>query len=308
MDRISNLPDEIIFHIGSFLSAKEVAFTTVLSKRWHILSSIIHGHLHFDASGEEDIKDFMDGVLSLPSTTRVRKFSLQWCSEDDIESVQYDRINGCLREVLKRGLFELDLWINDQEGKYSLPFEVFTCKTLTKLSLGSGFAIESFPQNVLLPSLKTLFLYSIRFYEFGRCAFKTLLDACPILEELTMRGINWEHWKWSRTVSSLSLKRLIITRKGWDDFDDSDFKSISIDTPGLVYLKYFDYLPKEYGNVNLSSLVEAELYLLPEENYMWEECDVKRFRPVNFLNGLKNVVTLNLYTIQTAKVKCVLYC
>ncbi|CAA7039657.1 unnamed protein product [Microthlaspi erraticum] len=102
-------------------------------------------------------------------------------------------------------------------------------------------------------------------------------------------------------VSSLSLKRLTVTRNEWDVFDDSDFKSISFDIPGLSCLNYSDYVTKEFLNVNFSSFIEAKLYLCPEENYMWEESDRNRFRPKNLLNGLKDVEILNLYTIQTAK-------
>ncbi|CAA7030529.1 unnamed protein product [Microthlaspi erraticum] len=301
MDRISNQPDEIICHIVSFLSAKDAAFTTVLSKRWHNQFTIIPDLKIENASDKdgERFKTFLDGVLALPASTRVRNFSLNWWDVD--ESVHYDHINTCLRHVLNHGVLDLALWIGGVQG-YSLPFQVFTCKTITKLSLGFGFAIDILPPNAFLPALKTLSLFSVMFREFGgRCAFKTLLGACPLLEELTLRDINWQHWKWSRTVTSLSLKRLTVTRKEWDAFDDSDFTSISFDTPGLAYLHNSDYVPREFLNVNFSSLVEAKLYLCPEENYMWEESDRNRFRPKNLLNGLKDVEILNLYTIQTAK-------
>ncbi|KAL9295854.1 F-box/LRR-repeat protein [Arabidopsis thaliana] len=315
MDRISNLPDEIICHIGSFLSAREAAFTTVLSKRWHNLFTIVPD-LHFDSSVKdgESLTDFVDRVMALPASSRVNKFSLKWWFDEDTDSAQfdedtepedtepgqYDQINRSLRVVLKRGVADLYLWVHGKQG-YTLPFEVFTCETVTKLSLGSGFAIDFLPENALLPALKTLSLYHVRFYEFDRCAFKTLLASSPVLEELTVCGVNWELWKWSRTVSSSSLKRLTIMRKQWDAFDDSVFKSISFDTPSLAYLYYSDYVPKEYLSVNLDSLVETKLYLCPEENYMWGKGDEKRFNPINLLHGLKNVETLNLYTIMTAE-------
>ncbi|XP_010419476.1 PREDICTED: putative F-box/LRR-repeat protein At5g15620 [Camelina sativa] len=50
MDRISNLADEIICHIGSFLSAKEAAFTALLSKRWRNLFENLF-HLSITAEG-----------------------------------------------------------------------------------------------------------------------------------------------------------------------------------------------------------------------------------------------------------------
>ncbi|XP_010512633.1 PREDICTED: putative F-box/LRR-repeat protein At5g15620 [Camelina sativa] len=50
IDRTSNLPDEIICHIGSFLSAKEAAFTALLSKRWRNLFESLF-HLSIPAEG-----------------------------------------------------------------------------------------------------------------------------------------------------------------------------------------------------------------------------------------------------------------
>ena len=65
-DRISDLPDEILHHIGSFLSAKEAAFATLLSKRWRTLVTIIP-NLHFSGSLKRAggrFKDFADRVLA----------------------------------------------------------------------------------------------------------------------------------------------------------------------------------------------------------------------------------------------------
>ncbi|CAA7018088.1 unnamed protein product [Microthlaspi erraticum] len=102
-----------------------------------------------------------------------------------------------------------------KEGSYSLPLEIFTCKTVHTMKLGSGFAIDFIPADALLPALKTLLLDSVRFFnDFGgRCAFQALVSASPVLEELVMDGIEWESWRWSSAVSSPILQRLTIRRQ-----------------------------------------------------------------------------------------------
>ncbi|ESQ46932.1 hypothetical protein EUTSA_v10027779mg [Eutrema salsugineum] len=317
MDRISNLPDEIICHIGSFLSAKEAAFASVLSSRWRNLFTIIP-KLHFDGSVVNDgerFKDFVDRVLALPVTCRVRTFSLK-CNH--VAAQHEEQINRCLCHVLKRGVLVLELLISfPRKGYHSLPFEVFTCKTVAEMKLGSGLVVDFLPADASLPALKTLFLDSVRFHDSGggRCTFNTLLSASPLLEELVMDSIQWERWKWSCTVSSPTLQRLTIRRKKWYSYDGSneetirldcrclayDFDSISLDTPGLTYLEYSDYVPREYLVVNLKSLVEAKLMLRVDEHRIWvEEHADDFFNPMNLINGFKNVEILYL-TIDTMK-------
>lgn len=69
---------------------------------------------------------------------------------------------SCLCHVLKSGVLDLEFNINSKQG-YALPLEVFTCKTVVKLKLVSGFGIDFLLENALLPALKT-FLRSVRFY------------------------------------------------------------------------------------------------------------------------------------------------
>lgn len=271
MDIISSLPDEILHHIGSFLSAKEAAFATLLSKRWRTLFTIIP-NLHFRGSlKRRRFEDFADRVLALPVSSRVRTFSLKCTHKPRYE----DLINRCLRHVVNRsGVLVLELHIKvPKKGHYSLPRDVFTCETVSTMRLESGSVIEALlPRDVFLPALKSLFLDSVRF--FGRCcSFKTILSRSPVLEELVMDGVEFERWNWCSTVSSTTLRRLTIRRREWFSYDETDeenvrvdsrcltheFDTLSFDTPALTYLEYSDYVPKEYLTVNLM----ADILMLP---------------------------------------------
>ncbi|KAL1189766.1 F-box/LRR-repeat protein [Cardamine amara subsp. amara] len=91
MDRISNLPDEIICHIVSFLSAKEAAFALVLSKRWLNLFTITPRLRFKDWSKkvQGSLIDFLNGVIALPLSSRIKEVSLR-CRER-VDSVLINR-------------------------------------------------------------------------------------------------------------------------------------------------------------------------------------------------------------------------
>ncbi|CAA7016735.1 unnamed protein product [Microthlaspi erraticum] len=290
MDRISSLPNEMICHIVSFLSAKEAAFATLLSKRWQNLFTIIPT-LRFENS-QGSFTDFLDGVLALPASSRIRKFSLIFSSP--VEPARYVHVNRCLCYVLKSGVLDLEFNINAKEG-YLLPSDIFTCKTVVKLKLGSGFGIDFLPENALLLALKTLFLRSVRFYSLCGCSFHKLLSACSVLEELTIYDVSWEKWQWSHVVSSPTLQRLSIRRAEYSGFDGSSFGGISFDTPSLVFLRCDDFVPAEYPSVNFDSLVEAQLDLILTVDHVWaiNENDPITSDPTNLIRGLRNVQILD---------------
>ncbi|EOA24068.1 hypothetical protein CARUB_v10017287mg [Capsella rubella] len=289
MDRISDLPDELIFQVISVLSAKDAACLKCASKRWNNLVTLLTTDVFVDSSSSSAISESLKEVARNASH-RMRRCSLKLRS---LDFSQFTLLNDCLRNVFNCGVLDLELYISVQ-GDYSLPFQIFTCKTVVKLKLGSGFVIGILPQNALLPSLKTLLLDSVRFDGLDGCAFQRLLSACPVLEELVIDGFNCEFWKWSRTVYSLTLKRLTIRRSRYSEhYEDYEFKGISFDTPSLAYLEYSDYIHDEFPVVNLDSLVEAKLNF----NLMtfWNNTN-----PTNLFKGLKNVQILRLDFIDTA--------
>ncbi|KAL1220217.1 F-box/LRR-repeat protein [Cardamine amara subsp. amara] len=278
MDRISGLPDDVIRRIVRFLPANDAARVLLLGTRFK--------NLEFN-----DKVDFFQGTFTdfvtesmalLGNNTRIRRFSLK--SERGLES---DRISSWLRDVLKRGVIDLELDI-DGYG-YELPLEIFTSNTVVKMKLGKEIEIKALPKNALLPSLESLILDTDVWFstpDGSDCVFQAVLLACPVLKELIIKEMHWEKWNWSRIVSSQSLQRLTMSRILSDDFIEDEAPSLSFDTPNLAYFEYCDVVPDAYPIVNFDSLVEAKLDLLVMEN--------RNSNPRNLIEGIRNVKILDL--------------
>ncbi|KFK25696.1 hypothetical protein AALP_AA8G147200 [Arabis alpina] len=146
MDTISDLPDEIIIKILSFLSIDEAALTSILSKRWRDLFAFTP-NLHLYRSNRtqclSNFMDFVERVLAVSGNYAIRSFTLN-CG-DDVGSAHIDR---WVRNVVKRGgVLDLHLGVFPQHD--SLVFEVFACETLVTLTL-DGFKIPRLPEDVSL--------------------------------------------------------------------------------------------------------------------------------------------------------------
>ncbi|VVB06208.1 unnamed protein product [Arabis nemorensis] len=155
---------------------EEAAFAYLLSKRWRNLYTIIQ-KVEFDdrIENQGSLMDFLDGVVALPPGSGIRKFSLT--CQKGVDPTQYAQVNRRLCNVLKkRGVLELKLDINAKNG-YSLPFGVFTCKTVAKLDLGTDSALDLVSENAFLPVLRTLVLNSHESIN----ALRNFFSAFPLL-------------------------------------------------------------------------------------------------------------------------------
>lgn len=193
MDRISSLPDGVISHILSFLPLKKAALTSVLAKRWRILFAFSPNLDLVDDKDEnrQSFVDFVDRVLAVSGNSPIKKFTLR-CRE----GFEPAHINRWIRDVLNRGVLDLDLRLFVHG--YSLPFEVFTCKTVVNLTL-SVVRIDVLPEYVFLPALKTFFLYSDVLCGDQVPAFAELLLVFPVFENLVIvRGSSkGGQWGWN---------------------------------------------------------------------------------------------------------------
>ncbi|CAH8390336.1 unnamed protein product [Eruca vesicaria subsp. sativa] len=314
MDHIGSLPEEVLCHILSFLTTKEAALTSILSKKWRNLWTLVP-KLDIDDSvflypeegkRERDgmlqsFMDFVDRVLALQGNTPIEKFSLK-CKT----GIDTDRVNLWICNVLQRGVTTLDLVLDfprsdddddlDSDYMYFLPGELFVSNKLVEMNLRSEFGVDWWRggTETFLPMLKTLRFESE--WVLLCDELDVFLSAFPALEEFYMADIEWPEW--DESVSSASLRKLTIYAGGFQDFRNPN--SISFDTPNLVYLEYSDFVAADYPKVNLPNLAEAVLDFKLTRNQVElirapnDEDDVfLRLRNVwKLISGLRNVQRL----------------
>ncbi|XP_039683950.1 F-box/FBD/LRR-repeat protein At3g52680 [Medicago truncatula] len=181
VDRISDLPDSILFEILYFLPTKLVVTTSVLSKRWkHVWLSVLA--LDFDSGGIETSDLFLDGVHSTmyrrDITLPIHSFrfkSRDFCIQNDINQFVY--------LVLQRGIQNLCLDLYKYcRFTIELPATILSCRTLKVLKLRNLTVGDISQVDIYLPSLKTLHLHKIDFKCYEH--LKNLLLGCPVLEDL----------------------------------------------------------------------------------------------------------------------------
>lgn len=292
----------VINHILSFLTLMKSAQTSVLSKRWRILfafSPTLDLLPYKNQMRRPRFLRFVERVLYVSGNSSIKKFSLSCCRKGY-------RTKLWLRDVLNRGGV-LDLHLSLGVADADLPGEIFACKTLVELKL-TGFCINELPDDASLPALKKLFLNSVQFHSLPHvCAFAKLLSACPVLEELVLVDLRWDLWKWSRSLSSPSLRKLTIRHRQFRGVNMSDFGSITIDTPSVTHLDYEDLVPSSYLVVNLNSLVEANLDLVVTVDHGWNsrlarEGDNITCNPTDLFKGMRNVQIMNLLSPESSEI------
>ncbi|KAF8096902.1 hypothetical protein N665_0299s0060 [Sinapis alba] len=322
MDLLSALPDDVRSHILSFLTTKEAALTSVLSKKWRYMFTRVpildvddSVFLHpVEGKRERDgvlesFMDFVDRVLALQGDSPIKRFSLK--CEDGVDP---DRVNGWIRDVLRRGVSELDLSINLVDEVYNLPREMFVSKTLVKLKLTSEFGLHWWTgaDVTFLPMLNSLHVASemMIFYEDKMEKF---LACFPVLEEAEMIGMDWTDSV--DTVSSETLKKLSFHATGMSTILNP--KSISFDTPNLRFLAYSDWVAEDYPLVNLNKLVEARIALsvtddqtrrirAPRKDLSEGDVVLQFGNVVKLMNGIRNVKELHLHpdTLEVLSLCC----
>ncbi|CAG7910236.1 unnamed protein product [Brassica rapa] len=183
-DRISHLPDNLLFIILSLIPINDAMNTSLLSKRWKSLWKMMET-LEYDESSCDNIGS--------------RGFN-KFCKR----SLQ-------LHEALFLKTLTVKLGQHSQDLK--LP-TVFQKLVVLKLHTVSPYFADSPPSTFCFQSLKSLYLTHVKFR--GEEAFCQLTSACPVLEDLFFDGVTSSlrfNFPSLFTISVPSLQRLEIKDK-----------------------------------------------------------------------------------------------
>ncbi|KAK7272524.1 hypothetical protein RJT34_29176 [Clitoria ternatea] len=276
VDRISNLPDDVICHILSFLSTKEVVATSVLSTRWRSLWTLVPT-LDF----EDDWRCFLrtsfvnvvGNVLAQRKAKSIKRLNLS----SYIKSYGPDLIHTLVSTAVAQNLAELNLFLF-YPFQAGLPSTLFTCRTITVLKLGWTINVN-LTSSIYLPSLKILHLYLLYFANDD--SLVRLLSGCPVLEELC-----YEDMKLNNTTSLKvyvpSLKKLHVK---------SHDKILHVDAPSLEYLQLEDTKIGSYFVGNFPMLQQAHVDIYFDQD--------GKENVSKFFNGIHQSKLLSLSTYTT---------
>ncbi|XP_024641770.1 putative FBD-associated F-box protein At5g53635 [Medicago truncatula] len=189
VDRISDLPDELLQHILCFLPTKLSFTTTVLSKRWSKLCCSLPV-LCFEDETTKDYDAFLrfcrivDTILLSPRATNqpLKMFRLKCRFKDHNQKGPFN-VTEWLEASKQRSIEEVHLTLYYHTLKPSIfIFQTLVVLKLERLNVGADTSC------VDLPSLKTLTLEYVYFENWND--YINFLYACPILEDLHAQYIN----------------------------------------------------------------------------------------------------------------------
>ncbi|KAM0958689.1 hypothetical protein ACFX15_023355 [Malus domestica] len=201
IDRISNLPNDVLYQILSLLPFKYTARTSVLSRRWRYLWTSVPV-LDFCAGFTSEVDDtkrmqFITTVLTRrQENSNIKVFRI---ASEESRDASFEFLHDCICWVVQHNqVEEIVLYLKIVNGRFDLPLCVSECDSLRSLTLAatSGFyflRVRMATTTIGLRSLHTLSLIRVKFLDNRDLVMDLFSDSTfPFLEKLTIlicRGI-----------------------------------------------------------------------------------------------------------------------
>lgn len=313
VDRISDLPDEILHIILSKLSSiKSIAQTSVLSKRWKYLWQCYPDLEFTPATVHNNNKNYDRRMISLVINQvlsnhdkffGIRVFRLKSAC------LTFTCLNTLFRTAIKKNVQEIDVEVSTDDY-FNFPRSVLMSKSLKVLKLKSLYPGFRLPPPLILKngfqflislSLSRVILYDQPcllnlFEDFSFPKLRNLtLEMCVGLKKLNVRcrGIQELKLKSCFDLDELricipKLKNLSVTNC-FDFFSDNSFVEINAPMLGTIYWLNVRLTHKSVLE-NLNSLDEAFVGILTYEDFF----STKVHSLFGFLSGISSCQFLTL--------------
>ncbi|ESQ42780.1 hypothetical protein EUTSA_v10013652mg [Eutrema salsugineum] len=252
-DRISRLPDDFLIQILSWLPTKDVLGTSLLSKRWRFLWTLVP-RLSYDLRLHDNscpkFTKFVDRSLLLHKAPTLESLHIKigsMCQNADVDTGLWVRI------AVDRCVRELSISYCSGEEPIRLPKCLFTCRTLVVLKLENTSLVDASSYGCF-PSLKTLHLLDVKYLDDQ--SLPQILSSCSSLEDLVVKRCPGDNVK-VVSFTALSLRTLSLQKSSQAfEGDDDGFLIVA---PKLKRLDIEDYWGGFCYIDNMPDVVEANV-------------------------------------------------
>lgn len=221
IDRLSNLSDDLLINILSFLPLRQAARTCTLSKRWRLLWTYLPT-LNLDSPIP---RPSIPGILIHHNPSRI----IDFCYVSFSRLARSGKLESYLSIAVNHGIRVLKLdfyrdFYGRQHPDYKLPGCIFYCDSLTKLHL--SYCALDLPESMHLNSLKSL---TLEYMELADDTVERLTSSSPVLSELSLFGCNNSD-RLRICIDNPSVKTLLF-------HDSRCFSAVNLCIPHVLHIK-----------------------------------------------------------------------